>query len=210
MATLRGNTCDIYWGGYGSSTFTTEVMTCTTQYTVWTITDATKRMWDPAATTLVYNAGAPVTNYASIQYCGGKVSWAASQGNVAMTVSGKYLSSPAQMSQAHSWTLNASTDKEDTTVFGDTVKKQTATTLNGTITVSRFYPGSGGFAIQALAPTTYPRVALVLYETVSTGVRWECYATIDSVEYAVEASNIIPESVTFTLDGTYGLWAYTS
>lgn len=210
MATLRGNLADIYWGYYNTGTFTTEAMTDAGDHKTWNITHNTYRFWDPKTVPTIYVGGVDHTDYfATVQYCGGQITSASDRGAVTVTASGKYFVA-TQLSQAHAWTLNASMDKEDTTVFGDTVKKQTAANLNGTITVSRFYPGSGGFGIQALAPSTYPRVALVLYETQSTGVRWECYATVDSVEYAVEAENIIPETVTFALEGTYGIYHYSS
>jgi hypothetical protein len=208
MAIIKGRLGAVYLAsiGAGTTTFTDEAMTANVAKTVYHITDPAKRFWDPASAVVVkYNAGA-VTDYASIQYPGGAVTWAVTPGNSAVTCSGKYLA-VAAVGEVKGFTLDIAQEFVDTTTLGDTMRENTPVFRGATVTVDRFYVDSTYFTEM----TTAARIRcgfdlFVNYDagTPANDLRYTGYGVIASKSISTPVDGIIDEPLTITvIDGPY-------
>ena len=164
MAIYKGYNAAVVVASGTSSTFTTEATTASAGNTVYTITDRTKRFWDPTATTTVYYNGGAVTSYASIQYPGGIVTWSVTPGAQPVTVTGKAYPTLTPAAQAKEWSLEVAWDFVDSTMFGNTMRQQTAVLRGATVTFNQFYADD---TFHALARAGSP-------------IGWQCYIRYDA------------------------------
>lgn len=164
MATYKGYNAAVVVASGTETTLTDEATTANAGKTVYTITDRTKRFLVPtSATTVKYN-GSATTGYQSIQYPGGIVTWASSPGASAVTVSGKYFATLTSASQAREWSLETQWDYVDSTVFGDTMRSQTAILRSASVTFNQFY-----------ADDTFHTLARA-----GNLIGWQCYVKYDA------------------------------
>ena len=209
MAIVKGRLGSIYMAKYGAgaTAMTNEATTANIAATVFTITDETKRFIDPdTAVVIDYPDNAtPVTNYSSIQYPGGIVTWAITPGGGSVFITGKYLA-VAAVGQCRSWTLDFSTEMVDVTEFGDTFRVMQPLITNATATIEGFYADAALFNEMI---STSPRLGIDLfveYDAVTPAncKRYTGYGTLGSSNITVDAGGVIeqPFTVNFS-DGPY-------
>lgn len=177
-------------------------MTANGDKTVFTVTDSTKRFWDPDSTTTIYYNDIANTAYQSIHYPSGVVTWASTPGNSAVTASGKYLA-VVQVGQAKGWTLDAQYSYVDTTIFGDTFQVQTPILLSGTVTLDTFYADATLFTEMT---SSAARVGFDLFvdATGASEKRYAGYGTIASVGVQTDVAGVIVQPLTLNIsDGPY-------
>jgi hypothetical protein len=193
--------------GAGSTDMTNEATTANGAATVFTITDEAKRFLDPDhATVIDYPDNAtPVTSYASIQYPGGVVTWAATPGGGDVFITGAYLAVVA-VGQCKSWTLDFATEMIDVTEFGDSFRVMTPLITNATATIESFYADEVLFNEMI---SSSPRLGIDLFVEYDAGTPANCkrytgYGTLGSTNLSVDAGGVIEQPFTINFsDGPY-------
>jgi hypothetical protein len=160
----------------------------------------------PASAVVVkYNGGA-VTDYASIQYPGGAVTWAVTPGNSAVTCSGKYLA-VAAVGEVKGFTLDIAQEFVDTTTMGDTMRENTQILKGATVTIDKFYVDSTYFTEMTTAARIRCGFDLFLNYDVGTpanDVRFAGYGVIATQSISTPVDGVVDGPLTINvIDGPY-------
>jgi hypothetical protein len=202
VAIIKGIGGAVYLAQYGggATSFTKTAMTPNVDATVFTVTTAAKRFWDPDTALIVYYNDDPVTNYASAQKAGGIVTWASTPGAEAVTVSGKSLA-VATLGQVRSWTLDTGHEFEDVTCMQDDGPVMMPTYKTATAKISGFYADS---TVYAEMSGSAARVAFDLYVSTALGLRYTGYGMISADAISAAVSGMVEQDVELTInDGPY-------
>lgn len=202
MTLVKGRLADIYICSDAASTaFTNEATTANAAATEFTIADAAKRFVNPAAAVTVRYNGSPTTAYERIQHPGGRVVFATTPGEEAVTITGRYFAS-SRLAQCREWELSGDVDFVDVTCFGDTARVNLPMLHNATCTVGGFYLDESR---QALL-TDARLVGLDLFVDASSGaeVRYALFARASSVGTTAAADAAVEQSLSFAVvEGPY-------
>ena len=208
MAIIKGRSGRVYLAsmGAGTTSFTDEAMTANVAKTVFTIDDAAKRFWDPASALTVKYDGDAVTDYASIQYPGGVVTWALTPGDAAVTCSGKYLA-VAEVAEVKGFTIDTQWEFVDTTTMQDTMRENTPIFKGATVSIDRFYVDATYFTEATTASRIRCGFDMFLnYDagTPANCIRFTGYGVLASQSISTPVDGVVdgPISITVT-DGPY-------
>ncbi len=200
-----------YSGKYGaiylSSTiptaFTAEATTANAERTVFQITNAAKRYWDPNTPVVVYADGAevPSTQYV-VAYAGGKVIFKKARGaGVVITVTGAAVT-VARFAECHEWKLDVSTDFIDTPAFQADWKHVVEGQTGATGDFAKWLTVEAGtwFLTRLTAKTP---LLLLLYQqdTASEHDRFEVMAFLSGDGIKLMTSGAVDEAIDFTVTG---------
>jgi len=180
--------------------FTTEAMTDVGAHTRYYIGNRAKAYWDKATAVIVYVGGVPAsaTDY-TIEYAGGYVEFAVSQGASAITVSGKYLTL-AQAGGFFNWSLDLSMDIGDVTTFASGGWKQSLPTLKDWKASAEAF-----WQDETITDMLGTEVAVVFYVDVGANAfRYEGHGIVSSNAVEVAVDDIVNESV--EIQGNGGLY----
>lgn len=202
MAGIAGYDGAVYFGAQTSTSFSNEAMTDAGDDTTFTITDASKSMWDDTATTTVevddgggYDV---VTSGFTINYAIGRVVFDAALGaSHTVRVSGKYFTK-TQVARAKAWTLDIERSLVDDTEFGSAWESVKPITGKASGTVKLNWQ-NGAWRTQ-LASTT-PRVVLALFTDYSELLSYEFVALLDKNTIAASVQSILEEDIAFRAAG---------
>ena len=205
MTVIKGRLGAVYLAslGAGATAFTGEATTANGAKTVFTISDEDKRFVDPATPIVVNYSGSPVTDYASVQYPGGVVTWAVSPGAAAVTLEGAYLPVTA-VAQAKGWTLDAQWDFADSTVFGDTMRVNTPIFIGSTVSIDQFYLDETYFTEMTTAARVTCGFDLFVNVTGGSEIRYTGSGTIATRSLTLAVDGLAEEPLTINVnDGPY-------
>lgn len=199
MAIVKGRLGGIYMAKYGAGAtpFTAEATTANTAKTVFTITDQHKRFIDPDTALVVKYDGSVVTDYASVQYPGGIVTWGSTPGSAAVTLGGSYLP-VVQVGECRSWTLDFNTEFVDITSFGDNYRRQMAMITQGTANIEGMYVDSTLFTEMI---STNPRIGIDLFLDTTTDAappitspqRYTGYGTMGTTSMTASIEGVVEQ-----------------
>lgn len=203
---LTGLNGDVFITGSPSVAFTNEAMTDKGDLTTFSITDATKRFWDDAATFTVQTSPdgvtwttQPASSY-TIQYVGGAVTFTSARaGGTQVRVTGNYFTF-SQAALCYSWELSPTRKMLNYNIFGSDWEGNAPSSGNASVKVSRFWVD--GVFVGALTSKT--KLVLVLYLDTTDGTlgdRWECFAFIKETPQKVAVDALVTEDATFQVTG---------
>lgn len=187
----------VYYGAQTSTSFTEEAMTDAGDDTVFTITDATKSMWDDTATTTVevddgggYDV---VTSGFTINYAIGRVTFDAALGaSDTVRVSGKYFTK-TQVARAKEWTLDIEKSMEDDTEFGSAWESSLAILGKGSGSVKLNW--ASGWLAQLASST--PRIVMSLFVSTSADQAYEFVALLSKQGVSASVKGLVEEELSF-------------
>lgn len=200
MAGLAGYGGAVYYGAQTSTTFTNAAMTETTADTVFTITDATKSMWDDTASFTVEKDtagnGVFVTQAAStysINYAIGRVTFLSAIGaSDVVRVSGKYFTK-TQAARAKEWSLDIERMLETDSEFG--ASWETNLPILGKASGSvKLNWASGWFAQLS---QTAPRMVLALFVSTSAAQSYEFQCLLQKQGVGAQVAGLVEEELGF-------------
>jgi len=206
MAAIQGRAGEL-WAETGAAVvFTAEACTLVSG-TIYKITNATKRQWDPATAVLVYVNAVLQTSGYHLHAPVGQIHFDAAQ-TLPITVSGKYFPT-AKVGLVTDWELNIESNVFDVTALGDTAKMfvgDGVPEFSGSF--SRFYEDNHWAALQAgnNDPDLGDALVLKLYEDKANSQGWAGYATMKNWSVTVPIE-IIKESIQFSGDGEFFYFA---
>jgi hypothetical protein len=210
MGAAAGHNSTFSTGGTATS-FTNEATTRVTANTVYRITDAVKRVLDPGTAVVVEvdadGAGAGAyavadpSSYA-LDYLDGKVTFTADQGGSALVrVSGKYIPRLV-VATAKSTYVDIGQDAGDSTIYGDTGKRQTPTlkTLSGSSEhVDDLFtdhdPGGGVVTFQAAIDAQLP--VLLEFWPGGAGNKLRAWVLIGKGAVKAPAKDLVAGTISF-------------
>lgn len=199
MAAIAGLNADIYITSGSALAFSQEATTADTTETRFTISDPTKRYWNPDASFTVETSPdgvtwTVVTSGYSLEYAGGVVVFDTVQTGLQVRVSGEYFAA-SQLGEAKEWSLDLNTDTEDTTVFGSNWKTFTSLLKGAIASLSRWW--IDGYFLENIGS----RLALVLYTDKANDKRYEGYARIKGDSVKVAVAGLVEEELNFEFTG---------
>lgn len=179
---------------------TTEAMTDSGDHKRYSITDKTKVAWDNTQAFTVYVAGSEVTTGFTIEYPGGEVVFAASQGANAVTVTGAYFAIDKTY-KTDDAELSRDWEEEDITAHGDTAVCTYPTVDYHTLSVSgqhadMTWQGRSGGKYMVIFSESGTYAA----DHIDTGSRWMFYATV-SAKMSASVKGIIRDELEFRSTG---------
>lgn len=197
MAGLPGYGGAVYYGAQTSSSFTEEAMTDAGDDTTFTITDATKSMWDDTAsfTVEVDDGGGydPVASGFTINYAIGRVVFDEALGATdTVRVSGKYFTK-TEVARAKEWSLDIEKALEDDTEFGSSWESSIPILgkASGSVKVNW---AAGWFA--QLSSTT-PRIVLSLQVSTANAISYEFQALLAKQGVSASVKGLVEEELAF-------------
>ncbi len=195
MAPVAGYNGDIYLASQTSLAFLDEATTDSGAHTTYTITEDTKRFWDPdVAVSVEVNGGAPAGTY-TLQYCGGVIIFdVALAGGDVVTVSGSYLPI-TQVGEGRKWSLDTGRNLVETGVFGGAWESYTPVRGKGSVSFERFWVDEFFLDHQT------ELMVLLLYADYANNIRWECFARVESNAIDMPTDGVMGENLKFTVHG---------
>lgn len=191
MSLIKGIKGAVYLAYGVATTFTNEAMTANVAKTVFTIDAAARRFWSLSDTLTVKYDGSTVTNYQSIQYPGGVVTWAITPGNLAVTCSGKYLPI-VQLGNIRSWSLEVAQDYQDVTVMGDTMRVNEPTFRSASVSIEKFFVDETVFE-DVMVPQLLVGYDLFMDATLGSEARFTGYGYISSQSISAAVEGVVEE-----------------
>jgi hypothetical protein len=201
MAISKGYACRVYKGAATHTDFTTEAMTDSGDGLTFYIADPAKRFWDSTHTTVVYVNATPTA--ATIQYAGGRVTFASSQAGATVTASGGYFAMDKTY-MVESFEISVEPVLDEYTYLGCTapmvawIMNGASATINGLHEDNTFFDRADDMIA----------VSIMEYGTADTthvdaGGCWEFYGRVGD-KVAIEPTKLIRDSVTLTVtEGVY-------
>jgi hypothetical protein len=118
---VKGNAATVYVGGTPATITGQATTDVGGTHTVYQITDAAKRVLDPATAVVVLSNGSPIadTSLYVLDYLTGKATFALSRGAETITITAKYVPL-LQVAKARALDIEPNPDTADVAVFGDT------------------------------------------------------------------------------------------
>lgn len=198
MAGLAGYGGSVYYGAQTSTSFSNEAMTDAGDDTTFTITDATKSMWDDTAALTVEKdtAGngvfvAQASTLYTVHWAIGRVVFLSAIGaSDVVRVSGKYFTK-TQVARAKEWSLDIERSVEEDTEFGSSWETSIAVQGKGSGTVKLNW--ASGWLAQ-LSSTT-PRLVMSL--RVDSTKRYEFVALLSKDGVSANVKGLVEEELGF-------------
>lgn len=171
--------------------FTNEATTGDGAHLVYTITNSAKNCWDPFAAVTVKVAGVTVTTGFTIERLVGRVTFTASQGASAVTVSGSYLPL-STAAGCKSYSISRGRSLIDVTDFGSTWKKSIGGMAEVSGSLGRWYQNDTYFSDSLIAGAP---VVLEFFADSTAAFTMRAWASLtkDALQAAVDSA--IDESV---------------
>jgi hypothetical protein len=201
----------VYVTATSSTAFTTEATTKNTSavivdgvshdaYTVYYITAAAKRYWDPENGVTVYKGGVEVTTGFTVQYCGGFIIFDSANLNTdEITVTGKYYAYE-KAAGIKSYSAKLGWKTADTTAYNDTNDEVTPITRNGSgslslIEVDAYFCDLLGSRIIGVF-----HLAGTYNANDSSGARYEAYIRFSDFDITLPSGDIITATHNYTVE----------
>lgn len=166
--------------------FTNEAMTGDGAHLIYNITNTVKNCWDPFLPVTVKVAGTTVTTGFTINRLVGRVTFAASQGASAVTVSGSYLPL-STAAGCHQYTITRDASLIDVSGFGDNWKQSIAGMKSASGSLSRWYQ-SDSYFFDAMNGSTPVVLEFFADSTAAFTMRAWVAITKDSLSAAVDSA----------------------
>ena len=175
-------------------TFTTEATTTVTANTVYQITDATKRVWDPTAAITVYkDAVSQSPTLYTINRLTGTITFTADQGASVITVSGSYL--PLSLAaEAKEYSYDRTAQMLEDNAFGDSDVTRVMGLQDVSGTIGRWWSVDTYFTDALLAGNP---VVIEFWSDSTLAFDRRCWALLEKDEMKAAIEGLIEESVTF-------------
>lgn len=189
----------IYKASGVSTAFTNEAMTNTGDNMRYAITNGAKAYWDVSNGVTVKVNGVTVTTGFTIEYAGGNVVFAVSQGANPVTVTGKYFTL-ASVGGGYNWKLDAENDLLDATEFSSNGWR---VYIEGQ---SSFIGSFEKFWLDGTSLADLGNELLVLVLYVDSGVskiRYEGYALLKKNGIETAFDGLVKETIDFNGNGQF-------
>jgi len=198
MAALAGKLAAVYVQTDDAAVaFTTEATTEDATHLRYSITDQSKRWFDPDTAITVYADAAEVdaADY-TIEYAGGVIVFAVDPA-ATITVTGAHLQVEAGQG-FFNWSVEPTINTTDITELGASAKSYMATLLEFSGSAERFWYDEA-YTTLLIAGA---RIALQLYVDTSTGAeKWyDCYVRLTGAPITVAMDDAIKETINFQGD----------
>lgn len=203
MAGIAGYKARVYFGAQTSTSFTNEAMTDAGDDITFTITDATKSMWDDTASFTVEKDTAGNGTFVAqtaltIDYAIGRVRFDSAIGaSDVVRVSGKYFTKTV-VAEAHEWSLDVERALESDTAFGDSWETLIPVLGKGSGSIKLHWLDDS-WRTQLASAT--PRLVLALFVDYDNNKRYEFGALLNKDGIGAAAKGLVEEELGFTSTG---------
>ena len=189
MSNIAGKKAKVMQTG-SALTFTDEATTTSDNIT-YTISSATKNIWDRTYTITVKDGGSPTAESYTINRLKGTITFSGS-GTRTITVSGKYLPT-TEIANAREVSYTIEADNQDITVFGQSYINRLQGLLDFTGSLSNLYTDD---SLQDTLIAGVPYV-LEIYNNRSSNYDLRAWVIFASIEQSGSADGVVEESVEF-------------